>query len=191
MANEHDDQHRKFTALYVGVVTDNADPKKLGRVKVRIPGVADQGTGWALPLGMLGAGGKKRGGFSVPPKDAEVGVFFNQGDADRPYYLPANPGTGEAPDEVEDAETSPEEAPSVFSHETERFKLLFDGRKGKQLIQIRDKKTDDVIEIDGVKLGINIKATSAINIRCDGAINIKGANLTIQDRLVARNGKPI
>lgn len=189
MANEHDDAHRKFSTLYVGVVLDNADPLRLGRVRVRIPGVLDQGTGWALPLGMPGAGGKKRGSFSVPPQEAEVGVFFNMGDPDRPYYISGNYGHGEVPDEVEDAE--PAEAWKVWSHETDRFKFLFDGRKGKQLLQFRDKKTDDVIEIDGVKLGVRIKATSAISIECDGAIAINGSNLTIQGRYVAKNGKSI
>jgi len=189
MPNEHDDQHRKFTALYIGFVLRNDDPEKLGRVKVSIPGLLKE-TGWAFPLGWPGAGGKKRGMFAPPPKDAEVGVFFNQGNPDNPYYLSGNPGRGEAPDEVEDA-SSPEEAAKVFAYESDRFKFLFDGRKGKQIIALRDKKTGDCIEIDGVNLGIKIKATSAMQLECDGALNIKSSNLTLNGRTVVPNGKPI
>lgn len=189
MANEHDHQDRKFTALYIGQVVDNADPEKLGRVRVRIPGLIEQKSRWAFPLGWPGAGTKKRGMFAPPPKGADVGVMFHQGDIDHPYYLGGHPGRGEAPDEVD--ESSPEDATKVWAFESDRFKFLFDGRPGKQLIQLRDKKTGDVIEIDGRALGVNITATSAINIKAKGAVNIDGANVTIAGRLVARNGKPI
>ena len=174
----------------MGTVVDNADPEKLGRVRVSIPGlIGDEGSGWAFPL-WPGAGGKQRGMFSPPPKGADVGILFHMGDIEHPYYLGGYPGREEAPDEAKDA-SSPEEAVKVFVYETDRWKFLFDGRQGKQILQLKDKKTEDVIEIDGVNLGVRIKATSAISIQCDGAVDIKGSALTLNGRFVVPNGKPI
>jgi hypothetical protein len=189
MPNEHEGTGRKLVGLYEGPVVDNKDPKKLGRVKVNIPGVAEP-TGWAFPLGWAGAGGKKRGGWSPPPVGAEVGVMFKMGDPDHPRYLPGFPGEGETPDEVEEA--SVEDAVKVpFVFNGDRFKIVMDERPGKARMAIEDKKTGDVYEIDGVKLGCRIKSTSALSIECDGAIDIKGSSVTINGRRVAPNGQPI
>ncbi len=189
MPSEHDGQHAKHLGLMVGEVVDNVDPKKLCRVRVNIPGIAEP-TGWAFPLGMAGAGGKKRGGWSPPPKGAEVAVFFKMGDPDHPYYLPGNIGEGEAPDEVDEA--TPEEAVQVpFVFNGDRWKFLVDERPGKARIALEDKKTGDVIEIDGVKLGVYIKASSALVLECDGAVDIRGTSITLNGRTVAPNPKPI
>lgn len=189
MPSEHDDPHLKFLGLNVGQVTDNKDPKKLGRVKVNVPGIAEP-TGWAFPLGMAGAGGKKRGAWSPPPIGAEVAVFFKAGDPDHPYFLPGNVGEGEAPDEVDEA--SVEEAvmiPYVFNGA--RWKFIMDERPGKARIAIEDKKTGDKYEIDGVKLGLKLKSTAAMDIECDGALNIKASTVTINGRLLSPNNKPL
>lgn len=190
MANEHDNQDRKFLAYYEGPIVDNKDPKKLGRVKVNIPGIAEPTT-WALPIGAPGAGGKKRGGWSPPPVGAEVGVFFKMGDPDHPRYLPGFAGIGEQPDEVEEAsvEEAADDLPFIFNGK--RWKLILDERAGKARCALEDKKTGDVFEIDGVKLGLRLKSTSALSIECDGAVDIKGSTVTINGRKVAPGTKPI
>lgn len=188
MPNEQDGDHRKYLGYYEGVVVSNKDPEKLGRVRIRIPGITES-TPWAFPLGWPGAGGKRRGTFAPPPEGAEVGVFFKMGDIDHPRYLCGFPGRGEAPEETDDS--TPEEAVKVHVHETDRWRFTFDERPGKALLQLKDKKTNDVVEIDGAALGIRIKATSALMLECVGAVDISGANVTINGRVVAKNGKPI
>lgn len=72
----------------VGIVTDNKDPDKLARVKVKLPSVnADEDTKWA-PLVSLGAG-KDRGWFFLPEVDDEVLVMFEHGDFNRPVVIGA------------------------------------------------------------------------------------------------------
>jgi len=72
----------------IGIVTDNKDPKKLGRVKLKIPVLSEQdSTDWS-PIIMLGAG-KNRGWFFIPEKDDEVLVMFEHGDMNRPLVVGA------------------------------------------------------------------------------------------------------
>lgn len=174
----------------MGIVADNADPEKLGRVRVRIPGLIEDASAWAFPLGWPAAGGKQRGAFRPPPKGAEVGVFFHQGDIDHPHYISGHPGRGEAPEETSDS--TPEEATKVqVVHEGERYRVVIDERPGKQQLQLRDKKTGDEIAFDGVKLAVHIQGTTAVSIESKGSVDIKALALTLNGRFVAPNGKPI
>jgi uncharacterized protein involved in type VI secretion and phage assembly len=72
----------------IGLVIGNKDPKKLGRVKLKIPVLSEQdSTDWC-PIIMLGAG-KNRGWFFIPEKDDEVLVMFEHGDINRPLVVGA------------------------------------------------------------------------------------------------------
>lgn len=77
---------QRYYGKYRGLVTDNRDPDKRGRLKLRVPAIlADQETDWALPClpfsGMAGAGL-----FLVPEVDAQVWVEFEAGDLNRPIW---------------------------------------------------------------------------------------------------------
>lgn len=70
-----------------GIVTDNKDPQKRGRLKLRIPSVlADQDSDWALPCLPYG-GASQQGMFMVPEIDAQVWVEFEEGDISRPIWV--------------------------------------------------------------------------------------------------------
>jgi uncharacterized protein involved in type VI secretion and phage assembly len=70
---------------YRGVVTDNQDPRSLGRVRARVPEVlADVETGWALPCAPYS--GDATGLFTVPPPGAGVWIEFEAGDVSRPVW---------------------------------------------------------------------------------------------------------
>ncbi len=70
-----------------GIVTDNKDPQKRGRLKLRIPSVlANQDTDWALPCLPYG-GADQQGMFMVPEVDAQVWVEFEEGDIHRPIWV--------------------------------------------------------------------------------------------------------
>jgi uncharacterized protein involved in type VI secretion and phage assembly len=70
----------------IGVVTDNKDPSKLGRVKLKIPILSDQDSTFWCPIIMLGAG-KNRGWFFIPEPEDEVLVVFEHGDLNRPLII--------------------------------------------------------------------------------------------------------
>lgn len=72
----------------IALVTDNKDPSKLGRVKIKIPVLSNTDTTWWAPIVMLGAG-KNRGWFFIPEVDDEVLVLFEHGDMSRPLVIGA------------------------------------------------------------------------------------------------------
>lgn len=204
MASEHDGMGGpRLTALYVGQVVDVADPQLLGRVRVRIPGVLEPESSWAFPLGLPGGGGANRGVFMVPPLGATVGVLFNQGDQDHPYYMAGHygipGGARETPGPVggyrgngdPDLSNLPAaEAVHVPAWEGDRFVVWADERKGHARLVLRDKVTGDTIEFDGEQGAIGIEATTAVVIKA-ALVAIEAATITLNGRAVAASGNPI
>ena len=75
---------------YIGEVTDNNDPKKLGRVKVQIPlyeDMDDSDFPWAYPLLSTFLGNSPNSiEFNVPEIGSQVRVSFPTQDIYAPYY---------------------------------------------------------------------------------------------------------
>lgn len=76
-----------YHGLYRGTVSNNVDPKQLGRLQVQVPGVQGQSElSWAMPC--AGFGGKNGiGGFSLPPVGANVWVMFEGGAPNDPVWM--------------------------------------------------------------------------------------------------------
>jgi len=79
---------RRFYGKYRAVVVDNMDPRRLGRLRVKVPGVLgpDVVTGWATPCAPYG-GAADQGLLFVPERDAGVWVEFEQGDVEFPIWV--------------------------------------------------------------------------------------------------------
>lgn len=98
---------RSYFGKHRGIVSDNVDPEKRARVKLRVPAVlGDAETGWALPS--LPCGGLAgQGFFCVPGIGAQVWAEFEGGNPDFPIWT----GTfwqqsGDPPAEVQDPPTT-------------------------------------------------------------------------------------
>lgn len=76
-----------FYGKYAGIVTDRDDPRKIARIRARVPEVLgeDQETGWALPCLPWG-GGHNRGFFALPEVGDTVWIEFEAGDPMRPIW---------------------------------------------------------------------------------------------------------
>jgi uncharacterized protein involved in type VI secretion and phage assembly len=188
-----DDPDPRFTALYEGVVIDNRDPEKLGRVKLMVPGLIEPASGWALPLACAGGGSDANGFYFVPKLGAEVAVFFVQGDTDHPRYLIGAWGKPAA-----EAETptfaralSPEEAVLVRGIQTDRWEIVFDDRPGHESMRIKDLQFDDILEIDGVGHGVTIAGSAAVVIRSTGVVSVEALQILLNGRIVRDTSEPI
>jgi hypothetical protein len=78
----------RFFGKYEGVVTDVADPKKIGRIRAKVPAVLGEevDSGWALPCVPAG-GGKERGMLYLPQVGDTVWIEFAAGDVSRPIWV--------------------------------------------------------------------------------------------------------
>lgn len=179
--------------IYHAVVTDNVDPLRLGRVRFRIPGLIEPQSAWAFPAGGLMGGIKGRGTFSAPKVEADIVAVFVGGDADVPVYFSGHYGEGERPAYLDDdgsgEPVAKEDCHKVTILEDDRWEVVLDARGTKAKLRLRDKLTDDEVLME--KGGINISATSLVNIVSAGGVNIDGTAVTICERPVIRNGKPI
>lgn len=135
--------------MYPAVVVDNQDPRVLGRVRVKIPGLLAQ-SGWAMPASTVGGGSKERGFYAVPENDADVFVMFLMGDPDRPVYFGGNWGTGEIQSYL--SGMSKADAPKVRVIETKNFLLVFDDRSGNEQLILKEKGSSFLIRLAASKV---------------------------------------
>jgi hypothetical protein len=92
---------------YRGIVSDNADPKKLGRLRARVPEVlGDVETGWALPCAPYA--GRQSGAFAVPSAGTGVWIEFESGVVSRPIWTGCWWGSGDIPTDEAGADATPD-----------------------------------------------------------------------------------
>ena len=180
---------RRF-GLHIGYVTDRDDPEQLGRVRVCVPGLLEPHSAWAWPLGTGGGGSKDRGLFAVPDVNAEVALFFNQGDLSAdPYYLTAQWGKPGGESEVpEEAQKSP---PDNRVLATETFRIELDESEGGRRLQLTNKKTGDLLLFDAEANTITLSATTSLTLKAVGAIQLVAPLITLNGRVIRPVADPI
>jgi len=182
---------RRVFGLCVGYVTDRADPERLGRVRVCIPGLVEPESSWAWPLGTVGGGSAGRGFFAVPEMGAEVAVFFNQGDVENgaPHYLCAHwgkpGGVSEVPAEAQRAE------PNNRVLSTETFCIELDEEPGQRKLKLTNRKTGCALTFDAETNSVTLDATTSLTLRALGAVSIEALQVTIGGRVVRPVSDPI
>jgi hypothetical protein len=78
-------ESKQFFGKYRGVVVNNIDPRKLGRIQAIVPDVSAIAlSSWAVPC--VPVAGMQTGLFSVPPPGSGVWIEFEQGDPDYPIW---------------------------------------------------------------------------------------------------------
>lgn len=181
----------RYYAAYHGKVASNADPDKLHRVRVMIPGLVEP-SDWAWPM-TAGGGSAQRGGHVAPAVGADVIVWFIGGDVERPIYAGGwwgKPDAGtEALSDVD--EVSVDDAPKLQSLEFERLKITVDERVGNRALSIQNKVTGDFITVDLENGALSIKMTAAVLVKVLGVFDLQASQITLNDRLVLPDSKGI
>ena len=160
---KHIDENRY--GKFRGTVTDNKDPQKRGRLKLRIPSVlADQDSDWALPCLPYG-GADQQGMFMIPEIDAQVWVEFEEGDIHRPIWV----GTfwQQESDVPEDAAR---EEPTTRLFQTKSGHILqFDDEEGEERFRLfHPANAEIIIDKNGT---ISLTDTSGAVLRMDAENN--------------------
>jgi uncharacterized protein involved in type VI secretion and phage assembly len=205
----HGGRGRAFAdQLVIGVVTDNKDPDKLGRVKVKYPLLDPEvESGWARIA--WGAAGNARGTVAIPHVNDEVAVGFEHGDVRRPVILGTlfngvdKPGA----DLVKDSSSVAARFPRDFDVKTEKKTMFVAGEditvtseKGGLVIEtqkdIKETSKTGSITIEatagqikangkqGVEISANgplkITSTAPVTIESNAALQLKGSVVQVQ-----------
>lgn len=191
----------------VAVVTDNKDPSKLGRVKVKIPILSEKDTTFWAPIVMMGAG-KNRGWFFIPEKDDEVLVLFEHGDMDRPLVVGAMwGGKDKPPDNNKDGDNPrrmiKSRAGSKITFDDKEKKLVIEDGKGKAKITFDSNNNKIIVEaLEGdvciqapqgdlqiLAKEAELKAGKSLEIHAGGNMNWgSGTTLTVKSQSVTLSG---
>lgn len=97
-SGDHQEARDPVYGIYRGVVTDNDDPKKMGRIRAMVPRVLKGvPSGWATPCAPVA--GLKAGFYSIPARGSGVWIQFEGGNTRRPVWLGGYWGLPEGPGE--------------------------------------------------------------------------------------------
>ncbi len=174
-------------SIVVGLVVNNKDPEKLGRIKVTLPAMGDLGTFW-VPVAVPSAG-VERGLSMLPMPGEQVIVAFENGDPSFPHVIGSlfngkdKPGKELAVDD------------GSFALKSDHKALV----AAKEDITLRSDKGKWEIKIDGGEIKENVKAgagggggytgdfggayelkaTQAITIESKASVTIKAPSITV------------
>jgi uncharacterized protein involved in type VI secretion and phage assembly len=166
-----DDGVGRIYGVVTAVVTNNQDPDKRGRVRVRFPWLAQEGEGeswWArVAVPMAGDG---MGTYFLPEVDDEVLVAFLQGDPRFPYVLGALWGANRQPPEEVDEKNTKRTIKSRSGHV-----IRLDDTDGEEKIEIIDAKEKVTVVIDSKESTITVSADKDVTIEsANGKLTLKG-----------------
>ena len=162
---------QKIYGMVIGIVTNNQDPEKLGRVKVKFPWLTNaeeskEGaeSDWARIV-MPMAGGD-RGLYILPEIEDEVLVAFEQGDISQPYVMGVLWNGVDKPPIEKDADDKNDLR--VFKSRNGN-KVIFDDTEGKERIVIQDKLGKNKVVIQDTIMVFNDKAKELKDLAPDKA----------------------
>jgi uncharacterized protein involved in type VI secretion and phage assembly len=166
----------KFLGVMVGIVTNNQDPDKLGRVRVKFPWLSDDHESWwaRIAVPMAGSG---RGVYYLPEPDDEVLVAFEHGDVRFPYVLGALwNGVDKPPASNDDGKNNIRVVHSRSGH-----LIRLDDSSGDEKVEFIDKTGGNSITIKSSDNSITITCTGKLKLHADAGVEItSNADVKVQ-----------
>ncbi|NGM68011.1 phage tail protein [Natronolimnobius sp. AArcel1] len=178
--------------VVVGIVTDNDDPKDLGRVKLRFPWRdADDESYWARIATPMA--GDEYGTYFLPEVDDEVLVAFENGDIHEPYVIGSLWNGEQKPPRRNEGHNNTREIRSRSDHTiafddsddgsitirtSDGHEIVVDDSSGSETVAIRDDRGKNTITLDSSSGRISIEADdeldlSASKISIDGTKSVE------------------
>lgn len=169
--------------ISTGIVVDNIDPAKMGRVKVRFPWSDDAGRWYRV---MSSYAGKDRGFFFTPEIEDEVVVAFEHGDPERAIVIGGVWNGIDLP---------PEKGPTTKSLVTPSGSTLrFIDNNGKEVVEVYSPEGKCLIQLSnaGSKPVLTLRTSGDISIEADGQVRIQAESFLVKtsgDAFVKAGGK--
>ncbi len=165
--------------VVVGLVTNNKDAERGGRVKVKFPWLADDESHWArLATPMTGDG---RGFYFLPEVGDEVLVAFEHGDVNFPYVIGSVWNGRDKP---------PKDASVVVGPTGKVNQRIIKSRLGHTItlddsddspsISIVDKSGQNRITLDSQSNKLTISVQGDVAIEAQSGVTVKGATVSIE-----------
>ncbi|WP_433292388.1 VgrG-related protein [Actinoplanes sp. CA-030573] len=166
------DERRGWSGLVVGIVTNNDDPEKLSRVRVKFPTLSqDDESAWAR-LATPG-GGKERGLQWIPEVDDEVLVGFELDDTTRPVILgglwnrkdaPPDPGAASGGVVKKRMLVSRKDSRLTFDDDKPQIELLLGGTSCAIKLEKSESSVTGEQKLVVSATNVEIKATSKLSL---------------------------
>lgn len=178
-----EEPQQKIYGMVIGLVTDNKDPKKLGRVKVKYPWLLNDAESkegaqsfWARIV--MPMAGLERGLSLLPEVGDEVLVGFEHGDIHAPYVIGSLwNGVDKPPPEKEKDDDN---NLRMFTSRNGN-KVIFDDTNGKERIVVQDKLGKNKIVIQDTIMIFNDQAKELKDLTPDKAqLTINAASNPVQ-----------
>jgi uncharacterized protein involved in type VI secretion and phage assembly len=146
----------RFYGKYRGLVTDNDDPRGMGRVRARVPEVlGDTVSPWAMPCAPYAGDGS--GQYTIPPVGGGVWIEFEGGDPARPLWAGCWWAEGEAPNNQD----GDGRVPGIKVIRSEQGLLLSLDDDG-QTISVSDENGDNILKIEVRRGEVLLKGASKV-----------------------------
>jgi phage protein D len=180
------DHGNRIPGVAVGIVTDNNDDSGLGRVKVKLPWLADDAETWWARLAAPGAG-PDYGMVWVPQVGDEVLIAFDHGSVDHPYVL-GGLWNGQDAAPLGDGLVDNGSVKRAGFISRSGHKLVFfddDGDSGIALISAGNKFRISLNETKGALHiyadgDIKVEGTKNIELQAQGDFKVTAQNVTVQ-----------
>jgi phage protein D/phage baseplate assembly protein gpV len=173
-----------MNSIVVGIVTNNNDPDKTGRVRLKLPSLSDMETFWAP--GSVTAGGNGRGLSMLPVPGEQVLVAFENGDPSYPYVIGSLFNGKDKPGEelaFTDGSFALKSDHKALLHTKEDMTLHVD--KGKLEIKVDNGDITETVKGQGGGYtgdfagAYKLKATQAVTIESSQSVTIKAPSITV------------
>lgn len=176
------DADSRYFGVAFAVVTNNKDPDGLGRVKVKLPWMADTAeSDWARVVTPMA--GAARGFYFLPEVDDEVLVAFEHGNPESPYVLGALwNGKDKPPESNSDGKNDRRTIKSRSGHV-----IRLTDADGAEKIEIIDKSAKNSIVISTKDNTITITADADISIQAGkGKLTLGGNGIEITSKAAVK-----
>jgi phage protein D len=179
----HPPQERPWgQQMVVGLVTNNNDPDKMGRIRVKYPSLSDsEESAWARVLSHNA--GKERGIFMLPQVGDEVVVAFENGESRRPLVIGSVfngkdlPGNELLPDQKGGFAVMSNDRGYVHTKEDLTFKS-----DKKMIIEVtndQESKVQGAVKNEGSKT-VEMKAGTSYTLEAGSSMTVKGATISVE-----------